>query len=222
MKKYFAHLRPMERRLVIGVGVMLFLVLNWWQVWPHFSDWSNLRVRMDTANRKLNLYQTAAAQIPKLRQQVNTFGNEGAVVAPEDQSINLMHTINMQASASGVSIQNFSRQITLTNDAFFVEQVQNITVEATESQLVDFLYKLGDSASMIRVRDLVLQPDAPHYHLTASIKLVASYQKNPAPAGKANDAKAPVSPAAPASAPAKPAVPFGGLKRTTNSPVKTK
>jgi hypothetical protein len=44
---------------------------------------------------------------------------------------------------------------------------------------VDFLYKLGSGASMIRVRGLELQPDPPHQHLTANIGLVASYQKNP-------------------------------------------
>ena len=32
---------------------------------------------------------------------------------------------------------------------------------ATDEQLVDFLYKLGSDASMVRVRDLELQPDPP-------------------------------------------------------------
>jgi hypothetical protein len=73
-----------------------------------------------------------------------------------------------------------------------VEQVQNITVLATEEQLVDFLYKLGTGASMIRVRDLELQPDQPRQRLVANIKLVASYQKNPpaASAAKTSTAKA--------------------------------
>ena len=75
---------------------------------------------------------------------------------------------------------DFSRALVRTNDAFFVEQVQNINVIATEEQLIDFLYKLGSGASMIRVRDLELQPDPPHQRLAANIKLVASYQKNPA------------------------------------------
>ena len=42
MKKYFAQLRPLERRLAIGVLVVVFLVLNYVFVWPHFSDWGNL------------------------------------------------------------------------------------------------------------------------------------------------------------------------------------
>jgi hypothetical protein len=48
-----------------------------------------------------------------------------------------------------------------------------------DDQLVDFLYKLGSDASMVRVIDLELQPDGAHQHLNANIRLVASYQKNP-------------------------------------------
>ncbi len=75
-------------------------------------------------------------------------------------AINMMRTIQSQSAQSGVGIVNTSRPITRTNDAFFVEQVQNINVIADDKQLVDFLYKLGSGASMIRVRDLELQPDA--------------------------------------------------------------
>ena len=90
----------------------------------------------------------------------------------------MLRTIQSQSAQSGVSIVNTSRQITHTNDAFFVEQVQNIVILADDEQLVDFLYKLGSGASMIRVRDLELQPDSAKQHLNANIRLVASYQKN--------------------------------------------
>jgi len=60
-----------------------------------------------------------------------------------------------------------------------------------EPQLVDFLYKLGNGSSLIRVRDLSLQPDPPRQKLAADIQLVASYQKNPtASAAKTVTAKA--------------------------------
>jgi len=68
--------------------------------------------------------------------------------------------------------------------------VVNINVLATESQLIDFLYKIGSGASMIRVRDLELQPDALHQRLNANIRLVASYQKNPTPTAKVSTTKA--------------------------------
>ena len=190
MKKYFAQLRPMERRLVVGVLVVLVVVLNAVFIWPHFSDWGNLRGRLDEAHRKLKLYQTAVGQIPALKVDLGKFESEGEFVAPEDQGINFMRTIQTQSNQSGVQLQNTSRQLTHTSDAFFVEQIENINVLATEDQLVDFLYKLGSGASMIRVRDLELQPDPPHQHLNANIRLVASYQKSPPSAAKNSTAKA--------------------------------
>ncbi len=178
MKKYFSQLRPLERRLVVGVAVVLLIVLNWAFIWPHFSDYSDYKNRLEAATRKLRNYRAAIAEMPDLQKKVKTYESEGEFVQLADQSIDLMRTIQSQAAASGFGIQSFSRSTMHTNQ-FFVEQVQNINVLALEPQLVDFLYKLGNSSSMIRVRDLTLQPDAPRQKLAADIRLVASYQKNP-------------------------------------------
>ena len=178
MKKYFDQLRPLERRVVIGVGVVVLIALNWVFVWPRFADWSNLTVRHDEAQQKLKIYQTAIAQKGDLEKALKQFESEGQYVALEDQAIYFMRTIQEQASSSGFGIQTYSPSMMTTNQ-FFVNQIQNITVSATEPQLVDFLYKIGNNAAMIRVRDLVLQPDQPRQRLNANIKLVASYQKNP-------------------------------------------
>lgn len=178
MKKYLAHLRPMERRLIVGVLVVVILVLNWVFIWPHFSDFGNLRHRGDDARRKLAQYQAAIAQVPDYAAQVKKLEGQGEFVAPEDQAISFMRTIQSQAAACGFGIQNYSHPQTRTNDAFFVEQVQTITVAANDQQLVNFLYKLGSGNSMVRVRDLEMQPDAVHQKLNANIQLVASYQKN--------------------------------------------
>ena len=177
MKKYFAHLRPMERRLAVGVLVILIVVLNWWKIWPHFSDWGKLRQQEDDARRKLKLYQAAITQTPDYLAKVKALEGEGEFVAPEDQAINFMRTINEQSKASGVNIASYSRSMMNTNQ-FFVEQVQNINATATDEQLVDFLFKLGSGASMVRVRNLELQPDNARQHLNANMQLVASYQKS--------------------------------------------
>ena len=191
MKKYLAQLRPLERRLVVGVGVVLLIVLNWAFIWPHFSDWGDYRSRLDNANIKLRNYRAAVAQLPELQKQEKTYASEGEFVAPEDQAVNLISTIQAQSVACGVGLQNTSRSTSNTNDVFFVKQIQNINVLATEDQLVDFLYKLGSGSSMIRVRDLTMQPDPQHMRLSADIRLEASYQKNPAAsAAKSATAKA--------------------------------
>ena len=178
MKKYFSQLRPLERRLAVGGCVALIVALNGWLVWPHFSDWSRLRRELSDAESKLKDYRETVAQIPDLQAKVKSFESQGQVVPPDDQAITFTRTILTQAKDSSVAIANTSRQSTRTNDQFFVEQIQNVNVTATDEQLVDFLYKLGSDASMIRVRDLDLQPDTPHQHLVANLRLVASYQRN--------------------------------------------
>jgi len=190
VKKFFAQLRPLERRLAVGMLVVFILVLNWWFIWPRFSDWGNLRNRLEESRQKLALYKTTILQTTNYETQVKGFESQGEFVATEDMSINFLRTIQAQALASGVGMSSMSRSLTVTNDAFFVEQIQNINVSATDDQLVDFLYKLGSDVSMIRVRDLELQPDVPHQKLNANIKLVASYQRNAAPNLKTTTANA--------------------------------
>jgi Tfp pilus assembly protein PilO len=176
MKKYFAQLRPLERRLAVAVLVVLFLVLNYVFIWPHFSDWSRLRYNLADAQRKLALYRTTIAQSAPYAALVKKMEGAGGTVAPEDQAINFIRTIDSQSARSGVGIINTSRQMTRTNE-FFVEVTESINVTAGDQQLVDFLYKLGSDASMIRVHDLELQPDPAHQRLNANIRLIASYQK---------------------------------------------
>lgn len=189
MNKFFAQLRPLERRLAVGVLVVFILVLNWVFIWPHFSDWSNLRRRIADARQKLQLYQTAIAETSHYEALVKSFEGQGDVVAPEDTAINLLRTIQSQAVASQVQWGNMGQPLTRTNDAFFVEQVQNVNVSGTDENLVDFLYKLGSDASMVRVRDLELQPDPPRQKLNARIRLVASYQRTVPGSSKTTTAK---------------------------------
>ena len=161
--------------------VVFILVLNWVFIWPHFSDWHKLHRRLEDAQRKRHYYQTTIAQATNYAAQVKSLEGQGEFVAPEDQAINFMRVIQAQSAQSGVGILNYSHSMIHTNE-FFVEQAQNINVVGTDAQLVDFLYKLGSGSSMVRVRDLELQPDNPRQHLNANIRLVVSYQKAP-PAG---------------------------------------
>lgn len=177
MKKYFEQLRPMERRLAVGVIVALLLVANYVFIWPYFGEWGQYDGKILQAQQTLKRYQNTIARLGFFQQQLKKFENQGEFVAPEDQAINFMRAIQLQSQATQVAIVNASRSTTHTNDVFFVEQVQNITVTATDAQLVDFLYRLGNDPSMIRVRDLEMQPDGPRQRLNASIQLVASYQR---------------------------------------------
>ena len=195
MNNPFAQLTSVERRFLAGVAVALFLVLNIFFVWPRFGDWKKTNWRWENSNRTLKMFQDEIAQKSAYEAKLKDLESQGgAFVPPEDQSAEFLRAVQSQAAQSGVTIVATTRQPARTNQ-FFLEQIQSARVTAGEPQLVDFLYKLGAGNSLIRVRELSVQPDVSRMALSASIKLVASYQK-----------KAPAARPAPATA-TKPATP---------------
>lgn len=227
MKEFFARLNPTERRFVVGVGVVFFLVVNIVWVWPHFGDWGKTRAALDNDRILLAKFAAGTNQIPTLEKNIHSYQIAGSFVPPEDQIVSFFRQIQNQAAASRVGILSMgsSRQPTATDNPFFVEQSQTITLQSQEKELVDFLYQLGaDPNSLIRVKVLSVQPDAPRQNLQARVTLVASYQrKEQAPTGTpAAGAKTPTPAAAPKTAappagtktsmPTTPVAPAGGPK----------
>lgn len=180
MNGYWNNLRPMEKRLVVGVGTMVVILLNLWFVVPHFSDLTKVRERRAKAQRTLEMFEKEIARKPTYERGVNELQGEGQNVAWEDQVIHFQNAIQSQAIQSGVVIQNQVKPHSQTNQ-FFIEQIQSLNLQSKEQQLVDFLYNLGAGTSLIRVRDLTLHADPSHTLLQAGVKLVASYQKKPTP-----------------------------------------
>jgi hypothetical protein len=175
------NLKPLEKRMVVLVAAVLFFVLNWWFVFPHFSDWSKVQFRVNKARKTLATFEREIAQTNTFTRAVKQLESEGYSVAPEDQALHFANTRESVAAQSGVIIAQASKPTTRTNQ-FFLELSQNISLQTREQQLVDFLYNLGASNSLIRVRDLTLRTDGPRMQLSANVKLVASYQKKTQPA----------------------------------------
>ena len=178
MREFLARLNPVERRFVVGVFVVFIIVINVLFIWPRFKDWDATLKRLDKFRRNLATYKAEIEQMPGYERKVKALEGESASVPPEDQAIEFVRNINAQAAQSGFSVV-FSRMTEGTNQ-IFLEKAQQITLVAEESQLVDFLYNLGAGSSLIRARSLRLGPDPPHQKLSASITLVASYQKKTA------------------------------------------
>jgi len=177
---FWNQLRPLEKRLVVGVGAAVFIVLNAWFVVPHFSDWGKVEQRNQNARKKLEVYNNTLARTNELGREIRILEDQGAEVPLEDQMNHFASTIQSQEVRSGVDQQS-SGKVQSTTNQNFVELSQNVQVSAKEQQLVDFLYSLGASNSLIRVRDMTLHPDQPQQRLIASIRFVGSYQlKSPA------------------------------------------
>jgi len=172
------NLRPFEKRLVVGVAAVLFVVVNAWFVFPHFSDLRQAQTRKAEAQKKLQRWQAECDQATKYRTAIASIVGESAEVPLENQQNEFARAIQMQQAQSGVNVTSTGRTTTRTND-FFLELTQTIGVQSGEPQLVDFLYNLGAGKSLIRVRGLGLRTDPPKQQLVANVTLVASYQKNP-------------------------------------------
>jgi Tfp pilus assembly protein PilO len=171
------NLKPVEKRLVVVSVIVVFVVLNAWFVFPHFSDLSEARKHREDAVEKLKKWESETNQIPIIQKRINELVKEGLDVPAEDQQNKFSSDILQQQAASGVNLINNGRTTTRTNSPFFVELLQTITVQSAEPQLVDFLYQLGNGPSLIRVRGLSMHPDPSHQQIVAGVTLVASYQK---------------------------------------------
>ena len=181
MNEYLARLSPLERRFVVGVTVVAFVVVNMIFVWPHYGDRVKYNARITKARNTLEKFQKEIDQMKKYETQVKALESEGASVPQEEQSIDFLRTIQSQAGLNSVNVLNYGRQSTVTNE-FFIERSQSITTQSGESELVGFLYNLGAGNSMIRVRGLSLRRDPSGTQLSANITLAASYQKKAPPA----------------------------------------
>ena len=106
MKGYWDNLRPLEKRMVVGVAAMFFLILNAWFVWPHFSDWGRVQLRMDKARKLLNMYQAEINQMQTYETNIRKLqGQENQAIALEDQAGHFAEEI--RSLASGVTIVSF-------------------------------------------------------------------------------------------------------------------
>ncbi len=218
MKGYWNNLRPFEKRVVVGVASLVFVVLNIWFVLPHFSDWGKVQKRTAKAYKTLAAFQLEIAQIPFYQTNIAILEGQsgGRAVPHEDQASQFDRAIIDHQTQTGVNVTSKGGPKFHTNQ-FFLEVTENLTVTSPEKPLVDFLYDLGSADSLIRVRDLTLKPAdmVQRQQLNATMRLVASYQKNP-PKPK----PAPATPAAakPATAGIRPALPPGKAGTATNPP----
>ena len=195
------NLRPQERRLVVGILVVIFVVLNVVLVWPHFGDLARVRADLAKAQKNLTDYKKKIAQVSGangFEVKLKKLEGEGASVVADEQDVQLLRTVQSQVAASKVLVSSYgkvSQQSSGKTNEFFEEQSIQITVNTGEKELVDFLINIGSGGSMIRVRDLDLKPaDQNRYRLQGRITLSANYQKKPA----ARPAPAVAKPATPA------------------------
>lgn len=189
MKSLFdkLNLGALERRIVVGALLVLFIVVNALFVWPHFQDWNKVQLEINKVQKLLADYQKEVDQLPKLqKKEAELKGVGGAQLASSEMALALMRTVDAKALASGIVVVNrVPGQSSGQNaNAYFDEQTLRISFQNTgDAELVKFMVSLGENNSTIRIRDLTVKPDPSQMKLMGELTMVASYQK-PAPVGK--------------------------------------
>jgi Tfp pilus assembly protein PilO len=198
------NLRPQERRLVVIVAIIVFVVLNFWLVFPMFGKYGIYEQRARDARKKLNDYQQEIQKRPGYQKELKELQNQGGFVPTEQAALRLSEEINSQAALSGVQITSITplqRQASggKTN-AFFEEATVTVNINSDETNLVDFLYRLADKNLLIRAKSMNIGPDPSRMRLQGPITLVKSYQRRPPPT-KASTTTAASAAAKPAASP---------------------
>ena len=166
-----------ERRLVMFVLVVLMCALAW-MVWGMIPDPGETQKKITKAQTQLNSFENEISKAQLYEGKIRTLEGLGSAVMPIEQEFTMRRTINNLTAANGVRVTRLGRTTTKTNE-FFHEKTMRIDFSSKESDIVNFLWKLGGSDSMVRVSDLLIKPDKNRYRLDGWMNLTASYQKDP-------------------------------------------
>ncbi len=165
-----------ERRLVMAVLVVLMFALAW-MVWGMIPSPSATKQEIAKKQTRLSSFQEEINKTDDYHQRISTLLGLGSEVIKIEQAVDMQTFVNDLTSANGVDITSTTSADPKTSE-FFIEQSMTIRFSSKERELVNFLWKLGSSDSMVRVSQMRVQPDKNRYKLSGTMTLTASYQKN--------------------------------------------
>ena len=165
-----------ERRVVMFVAVVLIGVLAW-MAFDMIPKPEQTNVKINKINRDLKSWKIERFKVDSYNKQINELEGMSSAVVQEEQEVDMSRTINKLEASSGINVSRQGRVNTETNN-FFIEKSMRIDFSGKENQIVDFLWKLGESDSLVRVSEMRVRPDKNRYKLEGWMELTASYQKN--------------------------------------------
>src|SRR5688572_15477894 len=106
MKSLFdkLNLRPQERRWVVGVGIVVFIVLNFWLVFPRFGDLGRAQQKKADAEKTLKKFKDELGRKQHYERELKRLESVGAYLPSEEQALELLREVHQQAQQSQVMI----------------------------------------------------------------------------------------------------------------------
>ena len=172
------NLRPQERRLLVIVSLVIFVLLNMWFVWPYFDDWGRVRGEINRNRTTLERYKREIEQKPKYEARQRELQSTGSEMLSGETD--LSRIVQSQAASSGVQLgrQTFVKSggFGRTNQ-FFQEVSYNVEVNSGGKEIVDFLVGVAAQNAMVRVQNLDLRPQQNQTRLGGTITFVGNLQQ---------------------------------------------
>ena len=174
------NLTPQERKFVIGVIIVFAVVLNLLFIWPQFKRWSPVEAERKEKQDLLTTYETKIAEMPTIQARLSTLEtNSAPVMVSGDAAAHYHRTVLNLAGQVGLA-HNGVVPPTVNNNStnrYFQELSLKVNFTgAEEKDVVNFLYRLSDGNSTIRVREFSLSPDQTRMLLKGYLTLVANYE----------------------------------------------
>lgn len=170
------NLRPQERRLVVIVGMVIFVLLNMWFVWPYFDDWGTTNAEIERNRTTLQRYQGEIANKPKYEARLRELEMTGSEMLGSD--LDIRRIVESQAAIAGVQLGNRAavKPLTGRTNQFFEEGGFSTEFSAGGKELVDFLVGVAAQNAMIRVREMNLRPEQNNTRLGGRLIFVGNFQ----------------------------------------------
>jgi hypothetical protein len=111
--------------------------------------------------------------------RIRVLAAEDLGLQPVAQAGHFSQSTFAEALRAKLLVLSNSKVTSLTNESF-TESRQVLSLQATESQLLDFLRNLAASNSALRVESLALRPSPDYSRLQVNMAIVANYRR-PAP-----------------------------------------
>jgi hypothetical protein len=174
------NLRPQERRLVVIVALILFVVLNLWFVIPYFSRWSIVSAAMKKSRSNLATYQAEISRRFEYEAKLSELQKGGAEMLTTD--LQFQTTVQNLARAAGFVPRslNLLPMAAVQTNLFFKEQTLTLTYDSGDQELVDFLVNIASTNLMIRTYELSVKAPS-GTRLQGDVKLVGNYNQGTGP-----------------------------------------
>jgi len=174
------NLTPQERKFVIGVVIAFAIVLNFLFIWPQFKEWTPLQEDLQKKRETLAEYEAKVAEMPKILARLSVLEtNSAPVMVSGDAAAHYSRTVQTLAQQTRFTYDRMNTPTVNLNSTnkYFQELTMRVTFTGTEEKdLVNFLYRLSDGNSSIRVREFSIKPDQSKMLLLGYLTLVANYE----------------------------------------------